>query len=533
MKIILILALLLSLAFGQTYTLTLPGGSVTAPLLPGGGDALEVRHRHGGKPDNWGWSQTPSRSWGWTPGAPIQFYVWEVFAPDHTMLAGGLYGARNPEPGRWVLADVGDWKVPARRNGVELWPQTATMHRLFPGDTLYARLAPAKDPWELGYLATEITPERKKLALKIMGFDEDRLSRWPWLRRVLGWYCYDWSSINPNTPAGSRNCGWLLVPANFAKRWWINDPSPIAHWYGLGSRSAAGGENLVNEHYGSDAAWIGRGLRDDDPVALTIGLYLLRHKIAYGLIDCDDTTNWMWGKWRNEKGDHARGTTGMAPSPAKEYDKGLAMASVLLPDEPIIKRAAAIRRAYLLTAQRSWSGSGGLRNLGHFLENLRHWWVATGDERYRSKAESEITYALGIVGQLPYIPENKATGQAMSGEGVCALAAMRWWGFPQHKAKLDALLAWHVQNGIAQSGQTPYEIYVKADGTVTQKWSGVFQGCNWLQVPGLPPDVAAKVEQVMFTKYAATPTCDATFGGEGPGWEKWVPWIVNWGACGM
>ena len=516
----------------NTFHLKTDTGTLEGALLPGGGEAFEVRLRNGGLPDNWGWSKTPTRSWGWTPGPPICFSQWEVVVDEGlTLLAGGMYGARHDSQS-WKLATPSDWKVPAKRGGVDLWPGTETYHRVFPGDTLYARFVPADDPWELRYLA-KITPKQRAAALKVMAFDEARIDKWPWLAKIVNLYRYNVSSLNLNAAPGQRNVGWLLIPQNFAKRWWINDPSPIAHWYGLGSRSAAGGENLVNEHYGSDAAWIGRGLRDDDPVALTIGLYLLRHKIAYGLIDCDDTTNWMWGKWRNEKGDHARGTTGMAPSPAKEYDKGLAMASVLLPDEPIIKRAAAIRRAYLLTAQRSWSGSGGLRNLGHFLENLRHWWVATGDERYRTKAGSEITYALGIVGQLPYIPENKATGQAMSGEGVCALAAMRWWGFPQHKAKLDALLAWHVQNGIAQSGQTPYEIYVKADGTVTQKWSGVFQGCNWLQVPGLPPDVAAKVEQVMFTKYAATPTCDATFGGEGPGWEKWVPWIVNWGACGM
>lgn len=525
----------------NTFHLKTDTGTLEGALLPGGGEAFEVRLRNGGLPDNWGWSKTPTRSWGWTPGPPICFSQWEVVVDEGlTLLAGGMYGARHDSQS-WKLATPSDWKVPAKRSGVDLWPGTETYHRVFPGDTLYARFVPADDPFELRYQAKEITPQRRAHALQIMGFNEGAIARWPWLKKILNLYRYDASSINPNTPPGYRNCGWLLVPKCFMKRWpnYGGGMASLAHWYGLGSRSAVGAENLVNEHYDPPAAWIGRGLRDYDPVAVTCGMYLLRHKIAYGLIDCDDTSNWMWGKWRNEKGDVARGTTGMAPSPAKEYDKSLAMASVLFPDEPMIARAAKIRQDHLLGwKDHAWTGSGGTRNLGHFLENLRHWWIATGNDAFKDKAAAEITFALSVVGALPYIPENRVTGQVCAGEGISALAAMVWWerqeAVNQHSTKIAALQDWHIANGFNHAtGQTPYEVYANPDGTIKKMvWNGTFQGCNWLQVPGLYP-YSTLIEGCMFTKYANNADCDAAFGGEGPGWEKWLPWIVNWGACDL
>jgi len=516
-----------------TYTLTTPSGSITQPLMHGGGSALEVRHRNGSGADQWGLAAQPA-------GAPIPFYSWQVDAPGYTILVGGLFGARQTGPGAFTLADATDWKLPARRNNLDLWSTSAGYHRILPGDTLYARLAPAADPWELAYLAAVLTPERRAAALAVMAFDEARIARWPWLRKVMGWYRYDASSINPATPAGQRNCGWLLVPQNFMVRWPYYLGSTTAgmaacrHWYGLGSRSAVQGENQTNEHYRAAAAWLGCGLRTNDPVAVTVGLYLLRAKCAYGLVDCDPP-HIDKGMWRNEKGDLVRGTTGTRPGRAKEYDRDLAMAHAagFTAEEPLLGRAAGLRMGSLLGPTWSWNGSGGARHLGHYLENLRDWYTATDDDRFRARAQLEIDHAMTIVGARPYFIDDPAHEKVSGGEGLCALAGCRWWALhgagANHQAKLDAMLAWY-EAKLYSAGQTAYYAVVNPDGTVTWQAAAGFGALNWLHIPGLSPAVRDGIEAKLFTKYANTPTCDAAFGGEGPGWEKWVPWLVGWGA---
>jgi len=512
-------------AWGQTYTITTPTGSITQPLQSGGGESLEVRHRNGQNPDAWGQG-------GLLVGQPVPFYSWEVDAPGKTLLMGGLFGASQTGPGRFLIARPDQYKMPARRNGVDLWPATAAYHRIFPGDTLYARLAPADDPWELRYLAT-ITPERKALALEIMAFDEARIANWPWLRRTMGLFTYDASSFNPNTPAGSRNCGYMLIPRNFLKVWphYVAGLPAVQHWYGLGSRSAVAGENLNNEHYGCAAAWIGMGLRKDDPAALTVGFYLQRHQDAYGVIDCDSTASPFRGLYRNEKGDLARGTTGTRPSRAKEFGLGAAMMKALV-DEPMHDKTVALLVESLLLPGWAWTGYGGARGLGHYLENLRHYFILSGEDRFRARAELEINHAMGIVGTKLWFPENN-DNRVSGGEGVCSLAACRWWALhgagAQHQAKLDQMLAWYEAH-LEVNGVVAYYATVNADGTVTWQANGGWGALNWLHIPGLSTATRSAIETVAFTKYANTPTWDAAYGGEGPGLEKWLPWLVCWGA---
>lgn len=522
-------------ALGQgTYTLATPAGPIVGQLVPSGGGALEVRHRNGSGSDSWGLASQPA-------GQPVAFSRWQIDAPPgYTLLMGGLFGARQLGPSSFLMADAGDWKLPARRNGVDLWPATAGYHRILPGDTLYARVVPASDPWETGYLASVLTPERRAAALAVMAFDEARIARWPWLAKYVDRaYLFDAACLNPATPAGQRWAGWLLVPGNFMVRWPFylgSTPAGSAacrHWYGLGSRSAVQGENLNNEHYRAAACWLGCGMRRNDPASITVGLYLLRAKCAYGLVDCDPA-HIDKGKWRNEKGDLARGTTGTRPDRAKEYDRDLAMAEAagFTATEPLLGRSAALRKASLLGPDWAWSGSGGARMLGHYLENLRDWSVATGDDRFRARAQLEIDHAMTIVGARPYFVDDPAHEKVSGGEGLCALASCRWWALhgagANHQAKLDAMLAWY-QAKLYSGGQTAYYAVVNPDGTVTWQANAEFGSLNWLQVPGLSQAVRDGIERHCFTKYANVPTCDATYGGEGPGWEKFVPWIVGWG----
>jgi len=614
-------AVLLSLAcwsFGQgTFTLTTPTGTITQPLMPGGGQSLDVRVRNGSGSDQWGLAAQPA-------GVPIAFYDWVIEAPPgYTLLMGGLFGARQLGPSTFQIASPDDWKLPARRNGVDLWPATAGYHRILPGDTLYARVVPAADPWETAYLASVLTPERRAAALDVMAFDEARIAKWPWLAKVVNSYTFNAACMNPATPPGQRGPGWLLVPGNFADRWtdgaaavgqWVqttntfltNVPiksghalktnqwitlssvqewngtkwnlSPLngsralvtgvtsnsctigvslgsrvvtggiltrdavyrlneglAHWYGLGSRSAVAGENLSNEHYRAAADWLGVGIRNNDVGAITVGLYLLRAKCAYGLVDCDPP-HIDKGKWRNEKGDLARGTTGTRPDRAKEYDRDLAVAHAagFTSEEPLLGRAAGIRMGSLLGPTWSWSGSGGARMLGHYLENLRDWYVATDDDRFRARAQLEIDHAMTVIVKAkPYFVDDPAHEKVSGGEGLCALAACRWWALhgagASWQSKLDTMLAWY-ELRLYSGGNTAYYAVVNADGSVTWQANAEFGSLNWLQIPGLSPAVRNGIETHCFTKYANRADVDAAFGGEGPGWEKFWPWIVGWGA---
>lgn len=499
----------------MSASLTLPDGSTRALTLYPACEALEVRERNPGLPDAWGQ--------GWTPGAPVLFDSWQVTAPGRTLLYGSAFGA-TVSGDTWTLAHPSDFHYRANRNGVPIWPALAGHHAILPGDTLYARFVPADDPWELRMLAA-IPGQAVARALAVLDFDEARIARWPWLQKMLGLYKFDATSLDPSTPPGHRDAAWLLNPPCFMRRWSAQpDGLPaLAHWYGLGTRQA--GVSLTNEHYGSDAAWIGQGLRASDHRALTIGLYLLRAKIAYGLIDCDTACKHR-GKWRTESGDNVRGTQGMVPSWAKEYDRGLAAASVLLPNDDFIQCGAQLRRSYLLTAGHEWTGSGGARNIGHYLENLWHWYVATGDPAFMVKAEAEIAFALAKC-HYPWFPENPGSMTVSAGEGLLALAMCRRWMGPTPQT--DAMLAWTLANcWDPATGRCGYFVDAShSPATIT--WGGHFQGLNWMQLD-LPPAARAKIEAYMFTHYANAADCDAAFGGEGPAFEKWLPWLVTYGA---
>lgn len=521
---------------------TAPDGSALTLSVPsfvsegGAGEAVEVICHNPGLPDRW----TSS----WIPGPPLAFKSWTVAVPANKVpLLGSLYGCRliqdvsaHSIPDYYVLAADGDFHYPCRRNGIELFPQ-AGFHRVFPGDTLYARFVPKDDPFELRMLSREITSAGLERAKAVLAIDYDRIGYWPWLQRVLGWYSYPGqAAMASNTPPGQRLECWLLSPSNFIQRWGANPGGvgAIAHWYGFGTRQA--GVSLSNEHYDSVAAWLISGVYRSDPVAVDIALTLARQQGAYGVIDCAAACPHK-GKYRTESGDLARGTQALVPSWAKEYDKGEAALWCLFPHDYMVQKTGTLRITYLLTCGHEWQGAGGARNLGHFLENLRHWWVATGDDRLRQRALSELDYAMAKVGNCTYFPE-ALSGQTVmtvsAGEGLITLGAARWWamrGGQQHQRKLDQMLHWYEDNCVDRvTGRAAYFVNAATD-PATKTWSGDFQGLFWLTTPGLDPVLRAQMQTYMFTHYEHTVGMDAAFGGEGPGWEKWKPMMVTWGCC--
>ncbi len=507
----------------MTAILTLADGTKKTLALIPNGDALEIRDPNRGLPDNWGQA--------WKTGAPVLWDSLDVTLPDtHGPLGPDLRGFVQTGPNSWNLASPQSYHYHARRNGIDIYGAGVGQHHAtLPGDTLYFRFPRKDDPWEV----RAITGGNRAAALAVLDIDTDRMNRWPWLAKVVGWYRFDASSLNPATPAGSRNCGFLLNPHGFHQRWGVPLP-PMLHWYGTPASKEAGA-GLRNEHYNAVAAWIGSGLVRGDDVAVSVGLALLRQQIAYGLIWCD-ANNRHRGLFRTESGDDTRGTQTLVPSWAKGlFNKGLVAAAAMLPDDKFIQDAFTLHGDYLLTVGHEWNGAGGARNLGHYLEALWTYWKATGHAAYADRATQELIHAMPIVGGLPYFPENPGSPSVSGGEGLLALAYARKWVIeggimPQYRDKLDAMLDWTIANlWDSATGRWSYFATVSPTG-VQKTWSGWAQYVTGPTLLDLPQDVRALSEQFVFSYYARTPDVDAAYGGEGPGGQKWWHMIATYGA---
>lgn len=527
----------------MTATVRLTDGStITAPLVAGGGEAVYPDWGNPGLPDNWG------NNW---PPQPIFFDSVDIVAPGKAFLLGTVCDVPPPflpdQP--WKVCRPGQFYYRNFRNGKVTHAAYDRAGHFIDGGVrmLPFRMVPADDPWELRLLAKR-TPAQFAKAAYILNLDDARVARWPWLKKMLDLYRFDASSLNPFAPPGTRNEGWLHVPEHFMSRWQGHPggEAAIRHWYGFGTKQA--GVSLSNEHYGHEADWIASGMRNGaNPkqavLDLTVGLYLLRWKIAFGLIDCD-APNPHKGRWRNESGSDSRGTAGMQPSAAKEYDLGLCLAHTLLPEDPLIARGFQVRLDYWLHSGQPWSGNGGARNLGRALQNLLIFYrtVDNLDARFalKDKARQFIDWAKSVNGARMFFKDT-SPDQCSAGEGVSALAYCARWcdegvrpDLRDHWAQMGA---WYEANA-GEWMDTAKTFYRAAyfvnpqTAPATPTWSGHFQGLNWLGAPDwcITPAVKAGLEKYMFTVYANTADCDAAFGGEGPGFEKWKPWIMYDGA---
>lgn len=494
-----------------------------------------IHVRNGGLPDNWGGSWTPE---------PFFWDAIDATTPGRSILAGGVLDVKVNGDAH-SLARPNQFHYRNHRNGVVTHPayaQAATRHFIDGGASFFMPFVKRSDPWDMeGLLA--IGEVRAHQALAFLEPDEARIAKWPWLRKVLDSFTYDATSLDINRPAGQRNVGWLLIPENFMKRWpgeSFGLPK-IRHWYGLGTREA--GTSLRNEHYDAPKFWLLRGLRSADPAALTVGKHLIWWKCCYGLIDCD-APNPHRGRWRNESGDNVRGTTGMAPSAAKEWDEALLAAYILWPADPIFTRAVQVRGDYWKHAGQPWNGAGGARNLGRALLNLDAFYRATGDPAFADKARQFIDWAMTVNGSRLFWKET-SPNQCSGGEGVLALVGACRWVFdhgvrPEHGPHLQDMIAWYCANAgrFVDTAQQFYRASYFCDPTTTPAtptWSGDFQGCFWL---GLRPFAPATlqptfdaIERYAFTRYATRADEDCTFGGEGPGYVKWRQGIIPQAAC--
>ena len=531
---------------GPVATFTWANGETTLePLVPAGGGGWELIPRNPGRPDPWGQ--------GWI-SQPVGVNRVTVAAPGLTLLGGEAYlGARRLPDGDWEILAPDMFHYPHRRNnvavpGCEGWQTT---HLFQGGDHVcFARFAPETDPWELGWQGGF----DKAAKDKILSFlRTDLIAKYPFFDKLLGMYRWDSRVLGQGLP-GTKTFPWLLYPENFMKRW-TGQPGgvpAIRHPMGFGTRTPGG--TLNNEHEAHDFHTLVEGLRSGSQATIALALYLIRYKVAYGLIDTDFVCVWK-GRWRNENGDMVRGTVGQTPGEQKGWDAGLVWANKLTKGEdPILARGVQVRSTYLKTCPIQWVGGGGTRVLSHYLENLEHHYESSGDHAFFQQAVAQIHKAFQLVGNRNYFPSIASdTGQVTMcyEEGVHAAVA-RWIArspalLGQYEEKLkeivDHTLAHCVRsdgrvgykwNPTGNEGTQPVEVVNRPLHPYEVVWAGDWNG-GWLfglrehcerWWPGRFSTLFDTIESYVATHGGAQdPAWDACYGPKGSGHEKEIGFV--------
>jgi len=540
----------------DTATVTWDDGSKeTFALRSGGGEALELRERNRGNSDRWGKSGTPG---------PRFVSRVTVTAPGRTILSGAdafgyIFGGNDS----WLICDAATgYCYPAKRGDqnsptIAGYEKSLDFHTFDGGDLIgYVRLVPEDDPIEQRFLASAITAKSAELAKRIIAFDEDLISRWPWLERFVSRWTLDVTSMSSSTPNQSRNFGWFLRPENFMARYPAHPGglASIKHHMGLGTKIPGGTCN--NEHEGHVLWYLAQSMRKNDLPAFHTAIGLARAAAAYGTILSNQNDLW-YGLTRNENGNKMRGTAGMAPSTGKMWMEGLiALDALLNHEDPLLAETVAEQGAAMKGNRYtlSYHDGGGTRLLSHLLMTLRAHWLASGDEGYRAKAVSEITGAFtrstGVGSKLYWPNLNTKSGNEMTyEEGLSGIVA--WW-IEQAPGALGQFLP--ALRGIVEHTLTHV---VRWDGCVGYKWNptdapgsynneivhrplaplevtynGSFNGA-WLlalrpwcerEWPGRFGALFDSIERFMFTRYHGWDDFDAT---EGTSSEKIAGFIAQ------
>lgn len=438
---------------GQTIT----QGNLTLKLTS---DYISIRN--GGGPDNFGNTGL------WTT-QPIYFREIAVLIPGKSVLLAPFNGARHLGQDLWVLAGPNDYKHAHPYSPVRSWYQkSTTYHMIDGGDTFYCRFMTNGNVYEP---VPSLTARQR--ALTILNLNTELLSNYPLLRRVLDFYTLRLSSLMKNSPL--RDWGWWLFPSNYAYRWTSVPIDFVSGWYGGMTDIMSAGEGFSNCHYDHILYFFIKYLLDNDETALAIAANLLRFKIAYGLIDTNLPRNPCWHKgwWRGEKGARRGAVIGLSAN--KEWDMGLVIGSILLPNDDFIANAMQIRRDSLLQRgnQTVWNGAGGGRAIGHFLENLRFHYKATNDQVFKDRAENFINHVFTITGNGMWFPNSLRIGFTAVWEEALAHVQIARWMFDygiglQYESHLKDMVEWMITNGSdyrgghASSGvyEVAYEISV-------------------------------------------------------------------------
>lgn len=409
-----------------------------------------------------------------------------------------INGARpKPTMGDWTLVDPSAFKHAHHKYADPAYPWYADSinhHMLDGGDTLYMRLAPAFDPYELSWEQTAGSLEK---AAGILAFDTTLLQRFPLLQRTLSFYQFDATSSNYNVTV--RNFGWFLLPQQYVKKWTSWNIDWVSGWYAAADM-ALPGDGICNCHYSHDAWWLANYIFTGNRMSRTIGLHLVRQKIALGLFDVDAPYSqcWISGAWRGEKSGQSRRGAPLGPMATKEWDLGLCMASAIAPDDEFIQHGldVRLRRLLVVNAQDIWNGAGGGRAIGNYLRNLRDAYLLTGDVRLKQKANvfiqhvwskfdaASTSWNVGHPGwPMLWFPNSLRTAYNATWEELIAHKEIAWWceveGLqPQRLPMLKSMVKWAIDNASGWRNQSAgvyqvaFEIGVEPNGltpTIGQK----------------------------------------------------------------
>ena len=366
----------------------------------------ELMIRNGGNPDKFG----PAK---WST-EPFYFKKIEVEIPGKVVMYSLYNGAVNLGNDKWQLAGDGEFVHHHHKHADPAYPwyaDSTRYHMIDGGDTFYCRFT---DPHDIYEFTSVPTAQQKALALQILQLNDNLIEKYPLLRRTLDFYSLDASSLNRLTTI--RNFGWFMIPSNYVSRWTGTNIDYISHWYGFTDMWAPG-DNQCNCHYSHDAWWLVNYLKTGNPFSMAIGLNFVRFKVAYGLFDVDlpYTTCTIKGQWRGEKSGESRRGAGVGPFASKEWDLGLIIASILFPEDNMIKRGIAVRKDRLLNIPDSltWNGAGGGRQAGAYLRNLLDFYNLTGDIAFKNKATSFITHVWNKFYQAKNIWDPQHPGNPM------------------------------------------------------------------------------------------------------------------------
>jgi hypothetical protein len=321
---------------------------------------------------------------------------------------------------------------------------TTPHHVLMGGEQLWI------DVDELGVTEGDV-PDTQAImpaAAKILAWD-DRYprDRFPDLEQLRSLYTA--SAKSGDLKSTDRDLGWWLNWA--AERHSLNAdgttriPNTRNLW-DFGSVIWADGHS--NGNYDPILHAVEHYLRTHDPFAWHVAYLMARHKVAHGLISCEDEKEPQWGKWRYEKSAQAFGYRGRPgdqnlPVDSHQWDAGVLLVAHLSQD-PDLLDAVAIRGERILKTSPTLTHYGP-RAFAWNLANLYAFYCVTKDQRYKAHAQAEIaraqTLLAGPLARWGYWPDDPTTGEWSPWQNAVALIQVAIWASEGVPVQSDLLRA--------------------------------------------------------------------------------------------
>lgn len=502
------------------------------------------------------WNQGDPDDYGngkWNP-RPFYFARIELEIPGRMILNGAFQGVQqDPNTGRFILVREDDYKQEHPRADTDpTYAESRYRHFIDGGSRFYTRFVPP-DHFEEPY-PTAVQQDAVRSWLHI----DSALLTEPRMRALLDCYTIDVSSFMP-TPK-KKNWGWWMFADHFVSIWTSRAVEEVSGWYGGATDIQSPGDKFSNGHYDHLLFFFLKYLIDGDQLAYLIGMYLVRYRIAHGLVDVPNRT--IIGKggcqnnkaWLGEKGER-RGVLGVMQT--KQWACSTIVAHMLCPSDPLIARGYEVARERLLEIDNGgvWNGAGGGRAVGNYLRDALHFYRATGktDTALVARITSFIDHVFVKVGTNNWFPNSLRPGFMAAWEEATAYIYTYLWmkeGVGSiHLDKLTQMIEFLVTKAGRFVRTNEYLVAYEIDlpNAVAPNITHPCHQCWWIPLwpiveelwPGrFANEIAAsratlvrRIGQGMGNVIANSPPMDPTKidtrnVGEGSAWEKWIPSIL-------